>query len=478
MIVFISLFPPNLMARIRLLNRVFETHQPLDLGLGTLIALQKPNKKKGPPGNLRPIVLLTALRKAVSLLTLKRISHRVNTFLSDNQSGFRAGRSTADAVWCHKWLAATVQKYKYVIEILGIDMSKAFDTIQRHRLLAVLETFLLPDDLRLVRLLIANTTLSVRLGGFESSPFHTTIGTPQGDSLSPVLFVVYLDAALRDVLATAPHRCPADSTLPIDIIYADDTDFVSTSSAWLAQLEPLAATVLRQWNLHVNAEKTEHTKLTRQQDRVSEEWRMTKKLGSLIGDDEDITRRKQLATASYRAMYSLWKRRTLVREELRLRLYNAFVMPVLLYNSGTWAPTSVAEAQLDSFHRRQLRSLIGISWPQTISNAALYKRCKAQPISNFVRLARWRLFGHILRMPDGCPAVAAMINYYQVKETVWRGRPRTTLPIVLSRDLQRVGRRGLKTLSDLLSLREIAQGRGEWKDLCKDVCKSNSGVYD
>ncbi|XP_065193166.1 uncharacterized protein LOC135824361 [Sycon ciliatum] len=205
---------------------------------------------------------------------------------------------------------------------------------------------------------------------------------------------------------------------------------------------------------------------------------MTKKLGSVIGDDEDITRRKQLATASYRAMYSLWKRRTLVREEMRLRLYNAFVMPVLLYNSGTWAPTSVAEAQLDSFHRRQVRSLIGIRWPQTTSNAALYKRCKAQPISNFVRLARWRLFGHILRMPDGCPAVAAMINYYQVKETVWRGRPRMTLLIVLSRDLQRVGRRGLKTLSDLLFLREIAQGRGEWKDLCKDVCKSNSGVYD
>ena len=88
------------------------------------------------------------------------------------------------------------------------------------------------------------------------------------------------------------------------------------------------------------------------------------------------------------------------------------------------------------------------------------------------------LFGHILRMPDGCPAVAAMINYYQVKEKVWRGRPRTTLPIVLSRDRQRVGRRGLKTLSDLLSLREIVQGRGEWKDLCKNVYKSNGGVYD
>ena len=57
------------------------------------------------------------------------------------------------------------------------------------------------------------------------------------------------------------------------------------------------------------------------------------------------------------------------------------------------------------------------------------------------------------------------------------GHRRTRL-IVLSRDLQRVGRRGLTTLSDLLSLREIAQGRGEWEDLCKDVCKSNRCVYD
>eukprot|EP00117_Sycon_ciliatum_P001455 scpid104349/ scgid7113/ len=103
------------------LNRMFEHHSPLDLGSGIVIPLQKPNKKRGPPANLRPIVLLDSVRKAVSLLALRRIQPAVNDYLSATHSGFRPGRSTADAVWTHRWLAALTQKHRTTIEALGID---------------------------------------------------------------------------------------------------------------------------------------------------------------------------------------------------------------------------------------------------------------------------------------------------------------------------------------------------------------------
>ena len=108
----------------------------------------------------------------------------------------------------------------------------------------------------------------------------------------------------------------------------------------------------------MNHDKTEYTEITRLNGRNKEEWRSTRKLGSLIGDDEDVLRRKQLATAAFRGLWNLWKRGQQVSEKLRLRLYQAFIIPVLLYNSGTWAVTKTARERLDSFHRRQLRSLI------------------------------------------------------------------------------------------------------------------------
>ena len=157
----------------------------VDIGSGSLIPLQKPNKPLGPPSNVRPIVLLNTLRKTLSLLTLARVRPKVDQYLAQTHSGFRPGRSTADVVWAHRWLVAKTQRYHSTVHLLGIDLSKAFDTIKRDTLLTVLEAFLSDDDVRLIRVLISNTRLRVRLGRCQSESFATTKGTPQGIAFPP-----------------------------------------------------------------------------------------------------------------------------------------------------------------------------------------------------------------------------------------------------------------------------------------------------
>ncbi|KAK2189616.1 hypothetical protein NP493_101g06026 [Ridgeia piscesae] len=159
-------------------NDIFEKHQPLNVGTGVLISLQKPGKPLGPLKSLRSIVLLTTLRNTLSLITLQRISDKVDDFLSPPQSGFRRGRSTADVIWGHRWLVAKCQRYKYVIEILGIDMSRASDTICREKLLSILHSFLDTDNAQIIRLLLSETNLTVRVDDALSAPFNTTVGTP------------------------------------------------------------------------------------------------------------------------------------------------------------------------------------------------------------------------------------------------------------------------------------------------------------
>ena len=82
-------------------NEVSGKHIPLEVGTGA----QKPGKPLGLLKSLRPIVLLTTLLKTLFLITLHRISYKVNDFLSPSQSGFRRGRSKADVVWGHRWVS-------------------------------------------------------------------------------------------------------------------------------------------------------------------------------------------------------------------------------------------------------------------------------------------------------------------------------------------------------------------------------------
>ena len=182
------------------LNQVFETHQPLNINHGNMRLLQKPGKKKGPCKNLRPVTLLNTIRKSLSLITLERIREKVEDYLSCNQSGFRPFRSTADVVWTHRWYAAKAALCDINIHITGIDMSSAFDTIKRDLLMDILGRFLEEDELRLIQFLLSDTSISIKINGASRDmPFLSNIGTPQGDGLSPVLFIVYLEAALKEV---------------------------------------------------------------------------------------------------------------------------------------------------------------------------------------------------------------------------------------------------------------------------------------
>ena len=121
---------------------------------------------------------------------------------------------------------------------------------------------------------------------------------PQGDSPSPVFCVCYLEAALRD---TRAHLQPAPKShmiIPKETEYANDVTLISTSKDYLQQSLPQIKTILDTWNLHVNEATTEWVELT-SSNPTNEEWSKVKVLGSLLGDHQDIRRRKQQATIAF-----------------------------------------------------------------------------------------------------------------------------------------------------------------------------------
>ena len=127
----------------------------MNINKSVLLPTQKPWKPIGPLKNLRPINLLNAIRKTLSSITLNRIKKKVDTYLSASQAAYRQNRSTADIIWAHRFNIAKSMVYKDIeFNITGIDMSSAFDTIDRQTLLKELEGIVNEDELRMCRLLL------------------------------------------------------------------------------------------------------------------------------------------------------------------------------------------------------------------------------------------------------------------------------------------------------------------------------------
>ena len=138
----------------RIINSVFETNQ--SKLWDRVYSSHFPNQKNPPvpPSNPRPIVLLNSIQKILTNVTLCRIQKKTDKFTGDCQSGFERGRSCADIVWAQRMLVSVVMSKHWDFHKKGIDMSRAFDTIKRSKILDVLhQAGCNNDELRLVRLL-------------------------------------------------------------------------------------------------------------------------------------------------------------------------------------------------------------------------------------------------------------------------------------------------------------------------------------
>lgn len=460
----------------RVINAFFEGGE-VDIGRGIIVPLQKPGKKAGVLKNLRPVTLLPVIRKIMSLIIINRTRNETENFISPSQSAYRSNRSTTDIVWCFKWLLAKVQKYQISLYVTGIDMTSAFDTIDREKLLEIYDNILENDEMRMVKTLLSNTTLEVKIPDFEQTEtFKSNIGSPQGDGASGVNFNVYFEDSLQEVRNLIHQDHTYHINIPEEAIYADDADLITENEKDQKKIQERVGEILRRNNLFVNEDKTELTELKRGL-RTEESWRKVKKLGTLLGEQEEFIRRKNLAMAALGKLQSLWKRSHKVRMTTRIRIYNSLVKSILLYNCETWAMTKTDKRNFNSFHRRQLRRVMNIKYPQRIGNDSVYETCHAEPIELEILERRWRFFGHVLRLPEETPCWKAMKSFFGSEGLKkFKGRPRTTIATTLNEDIKRLEERNpvfcrnvgfyrVTNLTDLKTMKELAMNRQRWKNI-------------
>ena len=172
--------------------------------------------------------------------------------LSDRQFGFRKNSSTIFAInKIYDELLSNIDQDLYSCCIC-LDLSKAFDTVNHKTLLQKLESFFgfRGTSLKLIENYLTDKYQPTKIGEARSSLRKVDCGVPQGSSLGPLLFLLYVnDLPLTSQFTTT--------------LFADDT-LLALFDDNLAKLECRVNAQLRHIDLRLKQNKLtlNHSKTT------------------------------------------------------------------------------------------------------------------------------------------------------------------------------------------------------------------------
>ena len=155
---------------------------------GILTPLQKPNNAKGPPSNLRPVILISSLRKTLAACITNRIKDRLEAKIPPSQATYRPNRSTTEHIFTSKpIIERTITARNESARLIMLGISKAFNSINRNQLIEGLQDIIETDELHIISALL-NVSLSVRCENTLSKVLKTDTGVPQENCASALQF--------------------------------------------------------------------------------------------------------------------------------------------------------------------------------------------------------------------------------------------------------------------------------------------------
>ncbi|PIK48183.1 putative LINE-1 retrotransposable element ORF2 protein [Apostichopus japonicus] len=170
-------------------------HIPQIWKSATTIVIPKPGKDHKHPGSYRPISLLPVLGKCLEKIIARRLYKFIEDYniIPDSQAGFRRNRSTTDQLFHFLQHTSTHRTKGHHTIAAFFDAEKAFDRMWHEGLLLKLRKYNLPTKLtRWIASFLSHRTTNFKIGSSFSSPLHITTGTPQGSTISPILYIMYV----------------------------------------------------------------------------------------------------------------------------------------------------------------------------------------------------------------------------------------------------------------------------------------------
>ena len=313
--------------------------------------LKKPNNYQ--PDNFRPISLLPCVSKVIEKCVFMQIYEyfEKNKLIYGSQYGYRKNHSTESACLelvdkLHKQLDDNQSPF-----CVFIDLSKAFDTINHNILLSKLRYYGIDNNaVSWFKSYLSDRQQYVEVDGVKSETKYIRTGVPQGSTLGPLLFIIYMND-INEV---------SDSLK--SILFADDTSLNSTISVFPSiNCEELSAKItselskisdwLRANKLSINVKKTKFMQfrysqkpinslpklLLKMDEKIIEKVETFKFLGLTISETLTWKHHVELVRTKLAKVIGCMNRiKNQVTSRILLTIYNSLVLSHLHYGILCW----------------------------------------------------------------------------------------------------------------------------------------------
>ena len=345
--------------------------------LGEIIPIYKNKGDNKDPSNYRPITLTSCISKLFSIILNERLSKYIENIINPNQGAFLKGSSTTNHLFALHSLIEYSKCIKKTLYCAFIDLSKAYDLINRSYMFSKLASSGVHGKfMNVVKSMYSNTKAYIKYNGLKSTQCITNIGIKQGCNVSCLIFAIYLN----DLEVTMRERsCKGITVNDMDennvmlqlfsLLYADDTIIMAMSAKDLQYALQIYSEYCQKWKLKINAEKTKiltfgkninKTQFTINGNSV-ESINNFKYLGLIFNKNgKYINAIKHNIDKARKASFAILKRskelNLTVSCQLLVHILESIIKPILLYGCEIFCYENLTI--IDNFYAQLLRRIL------------------------------------------------------------------------------------------------------------------------